>query len=123
MGAHGEPAGGWRRRRTGRSWAVLLVLVAAFLATRASQVRAIAPVSIEIKDSRYVPSTVTVDAGTTVRWTNRDEETHTVTSTSGQFGSSGLDLDETYTHTFSAPGTYAYGCDLHPFMEGTIVVR
>jgi plastocyanin len=102
---------------------VLVVLAAALLATRASDVRAVAPVSIEIKDSRYVPPTVTVAAGTTVRWTNRDEETHTVTSTAGQFGSPGLDLDETYTHTFSTPGTYAYGCDLHPFMGGTIVVR
>jgi plastocyanin len=81
------------------------------------------PAAVDIRDSRYLPPTLTVPAGTTVRWTNRDEETHTVTSTDAAFGSAGLDLGEEYTHTFTAPGVYPYTCDLHPFMHGTIIVN
>jgi len=102
--------------------AVLLV-ASVLLATLIPDARAIAPASVDIKDSRYLPATIAVPVGTTVRWTNHDEETHTVTSTTGAFGSLGLDLDETYTHTFTEPGTYPYACDLHPFMSGTIVVQ
>jgi plastocyanin len=100
-----------------------LLLTLTLLAAVIPDARAVAPASIEIKDSKYLPSTITVPVGTTVRWTNRDEETHTITGTAGGFGSLGLDLDETYTYTFTAPGTYPYGCDLHPFMSGTIVVE
>jgi plastocyanin len=100
-----------------------LLVVPVLLAALIPDARAIAPASVDIKDSRYLPSTITVPVGTTVRWTNHDEETHTVTSTTGGFGSLGLDLDETYTYTFTAPGTYPYTCDLHPFMRGTIVVQ
>jgi plastocyanin len=81
------------------------------------------PTSVDIRDSQYSPPVVTVPVGTTVRWTNHDEDTHTVTSMTGLFGSAGLDRDETFTHTFTTPGLYPYGCDLHPFMRGTIVVQ
>jgi plastocyanin len=105
----------------GRAVQGALLLAATVLAALVHDARALAPVPLEIKDSRYLPPTVTVPVGTTVRWTNRDEETHTVTSAMGRFGSLGLDLDESYTYTFTTPGTYPYGCDLHPFMSGTIV--
>lgn len=97
--------------------AVLVVL-----ATAGSDVRAVPPASVDIQDSNYFPPTLTVPVGTTVRWINHDEETHTVTSTTGSFGSAGLDLKEEYAHTFTAPGVYPYTCDLHPFMKGTVVV-
>jgi plastocyanin len=100
-----------------------LLLALTLLAALIPDARAVAPASVDIRDSKYLPSTLTVPVGTTVRWTNHDEETHTVTATAGGFGSLGLDLDETYTYTFTAPGTYSYGCDLHPFMSGTIVVE
>jgi plastocyanin len=100
-----------------------LLLTLTLLGALIPDARAVTPASVDIKDSKYLPSTITVPVGTTVRWTNHDEETHTVTSTEGGFGSLGLDLDETYTYTFTAPGTYVYGCDLHPFMRGTIVVE
>ena len=54
---------------------------------------------------------------------NLDEETHTVTSDKGLFGSAGLDLGEEYAYTFTTPGVYPYTCDLHPLMRGTIVVN
>jgi plastocyanin len=78
---------------------------------------------VDIQDFHYLPTTLTVSAGTTVRWTNHDEETHTVTSDTGLFGSAGLELQDGYTYTFTAPGRYSYGCDLHPLMRGAIVVE
>jgi plastocyanin len=122
MSAYGE-AGHPRRGPLKRLRKAALLLVLVLLAALIPDARALTPASVEIKDSRYLPSTITVPVGTTVRWTNRDEDTHTVTSTAGAFGSLGLDLDETYTHTFTTAGTYPYTCDLHPFMSGTIVVR
>jgi len=101
--------------------AVVLALIA--LVTPAAQVLGLPADTIEIRDSRYLPPTITVPAGTTDHWINRDEETHTVTSDTDLFKSGGLNLDEEYTHTFTTPGTYPYTCALHDFMQGTIVVK
>jgi plastocyanin len=109
------------RRAILASVAALTALV--LLVTPGAVSRAQSPVSIDIKDSKFIPPALTVPAGTTVRWTNQDEETHTVTSTTNLFASAGLDLGEAYTYTFAAPGVYVYTCDLHPFMQGTIVVK
>jgi len=89
----------------------------------AAQVPAARPASVDIQDFTYGPSTLTVPAGTRVTWTNHDEESHTITSATGAFGSAGLSHDETFTQTFSRPGTYAYFCALHPQMKATVVVR
>jgi plastocyanin len=32
-------------------------------------------------------------------------------------------MHQTWQHTFTKPGTYAYFCELHPYMKGSIVVR
>jgi len=98
------------------------VAVAGLLVT-ASGVPAAGPASVEIKDFTYGPSVLTVPAGAQVTWTNHDEESHTITSATGAFGSAGLSHDETFTQTFARPGTYAYFCALHPQMRATIVVR
>ncbi len=78
---------------------------------------------VEIKDFVFLPAALTVPAGTTVTWTNRDDEPHTVTSSENVFTSLGLDTDETFSHTFATPGTYTYYCKLHPHMTGTIIVQ
>jgi len=120
-----EPARADRARHcrgpAGLIAAALLIL--AVLGVPGSGARAGSPALVDVRDSTYLPPTITVPAGTTVRWTNRDEETHTVTSDTGLFGSAGLDLGEEYAHTFAKPGVYPYTCDLHPFMRGTIVVN
>ena len=61
-------------------------------------------------------------AGTTVTWHNGDGEPHTVVSTQGLFRSAALDTDETFSFTFTQPGTYEYFCTLHPLMTGKVVV-
>jgi plastocyanin len=78
----------------------------------------------------YSPDTVTVVIGVnnTVMWRNNDTGTdHTATSTSVPAGASSFDSGnlasgETYSHTFTVPGTYHYNCIYHSWMTGTVVV-
>jgi plastocyanin len=79
---------------------------------------------VEISGFVFNPSTVTVPVGATVIWTNRDSASHTVVSDSGnEIASNSLATGDTYGHTFSTPGTYAYHCSVHPSMKGTIIVQ
>lgn len=80
--------------------------------------------SVAIKNLAFTPGTLTVPAGTTVTWTNADEEPHTVSADNGgPFHSSPLDTGGVFRYTFAKPGTYTYYCTIHPFMHGTVVVR
>ena len=81
-----------------------------------------AAVTVHIKDFAYVPASVTVTAGTTVRFVNDDNEAHTVTANDKSFDSGGLDSRDTWTHRFASAGTFAYFCAIHPYMHGTVVV-
>jgi plastocyanin len=79
--------------------------------------------AVEIAQHAFRPATVTVPVGTAVTWINHDDDVHTVTSRGDVFTSKGLDTDDTFTYTFTRPGTYGYFCKLHPLMTGTVVVR
>ncbi len=81
------------------------------------------PNQIVIDDFDFAPATLTVPVGTTITWTNRDDEAHTVNSVTDIFKSSPMDTDEKFSFKFTAPGTYPYYCKLHPHMKGQIVVR
>ena len=72
----------------------------------------------------FNPQKLTVKAGTTVTWTNRDDIPHGIAATSNSFARSGaLDTEDHYSFTFTTPGTYQYFCYIHPHMTGTIVVE
>jgi plastocyanin len=77
---------------------------------------------IAISEYMYAPATLTIVAGTKVTWVNHDEVPHTIVDTDKAFRSGALDTDDTYSYTFTKPGTYHYFCTLHPKMVGTIVV-
>jgi plastocyanin len=71
----------------------------------------------------FVPSRLEIKVGTTVTWTNESSVAHTVTGSSFDFENSGyIDPGQTFSQTFTKPGVYAYKCDPHPGMTGTIVV-
>ena len=104
----------------------LPALAAAVIATTAlAGARASGPdvASILIKDSSYQPMSLAIRAGTTVTWTNGDDEPHTVRSESKLFASGALDTKEQYSFRFDRPGTYRYACSMHSRMTGTIVVQ
>jgi plastocyanin len=84
---------------------------------------AVAANAVTISNFAFLPATITVKSGTTVTWTNKDEEAHTVFSQAAAVKSPVLDpASGTYSHTFSTPGTYSYNCTIHPFMHGVVVV-
>jgi plastocyanin len=77
---------------------------------------------VVIKAFAFGPKEVTVEAGTTVTWTNRDPEPHTVVSKDGKFRSAALDTGDGFSFTFTVPGHYEYFCSLHPHMVGVVDV-
>jgi plastocyanin len=79
--------------------------------------------SVQIKNFAFVPAVLVVAPGTTVTWTNVDEDPHTVTANNRSFHSTALDTDDKYSFTFTTPGDFAYFCSLHPHMVGKIMVR
>ena len=82
------------------------------------------PVSaIHIKNFAYVPDTVTIHPGQTVRFIQDDETPHTVTAADHSYDSGNLSQKDTWKHTFAAEGTYKYFCAYHPYMKGTVIVK
>jgi plastocyanin len=70
----------------------------------------------------FSPAAMTVVAGATVTWTNRDDVPHNIVSTDKTFASPVLDTDQRFSHRFEGPGRHSYYCSLHPRMTGQIVV-
>src|SRR5262249_50865547 len=60
---------------------------------------------ISIKDFEFAPMSLTVKAGTPVTWKNLDGEPHTVVSEDGAFRSTALDEGDSFSFTFTKPGT------------------
>jgi plastocyanin len=77
---------------------------------------------IEIVNFAFDPATVTVPVGTTVKWTNEDSATHTITSDSGDWDSGKLMNGQSFSHTFTQSGSFSYHCSIHASMKGTIEV-
>jgi plastocyanin len=103
--------------------AILIGLTWTALALGSSSADVGRAADVGIKEFKFAPAALQVPAGTTVRWTNHDEETHTITSTTGAFASRGLGSDETFAQTFTRPGAYEYFCALHPKMRATVIVK
>jgi plastocyanin len=86
---------------------------------------------VDVTSKGFAPNTLTVNAGTVVIWTNKDDskahlvasdpyKTHTQLPTlvSGQLGNGA-----TYRYKFSSPGTFHYHDELNPTLNGTVVVK
>jgi plastocyanin len=83
---------------------------------------------IIIQGLAFSPASKTVPVGTTIKWTNKENITHTVTSgvpgsPSGLFDSGNLGVNGVFSFTFSQAGTFKYYCKIHPSMTATIVVQ
>ncbi len=81
--------------------------------------------TVDIANFAFVPREITVEPGTRLRWTNRDETPHTVTSQGGKkiLSSPGLDVGDHYEFVFTSEGDFAYFCTVHPMMTGVVHVR
>ncbi len=87
----------------------------------------------------YLPSKISINQNDTVTWINKDTEGHTVTSGIGEgleslvnkkqgtknglFDSGIFKPGTNWTYQFEQPGVFTYFCTVHPWMEGTVVVK
>jgi plastocyanin len=102
--------------------AVLLALVAG-AAPRGAGAETPDATVVVAHEFMFAPTALTVKAGSTVTWTNKDEEPHTIVSDTGLFRSGAIDTNESFSFRFDKPGTYHYACSIHPRMVGTIIVQ
>ena len=83
--------------------------------------------AVTIQDFSFSPASLTIAAGTTVRWTNNGPSSHTTTSDAGAWSSGTLSppsggggyggggsAGATFDFKFTQPGNYPYHCSLHP---------
>jgi len=83
-------------------------------------------VTVNMKNTSYVPMAVKVATGGTITWTNSDDFAHTVTKTGGpgpKFDSGDVEGGATFKQKFAVVGEIDYVCDIHPGQEGTITVE
>lgn len=78
--------------------------------------------AVDITGFKFVPQEITVAPGTTVRWVNRDQTQHTVTSDTKLFDSKALSPGEKFEFTFTTAGDFSYHCSIHSFMTGIVHV-
>jgi amicyanin len=80
--------------------------------------------TVTIKNFSFTPASLTVKVGTKVTFINQDSTPHTATSQGGStIHSATLSKGQSYTVTFTKPGTYNYICSIHPSMKGTVIVQ
>ena len=87
-------------------------------------------VEIEIFNSQFNPSSITIQTGTRVVWVNRDSKTHSVdpgtfmNATDDFLASKNMDQNDTFGVTFTKTRTINYYCVIHqPIKQGTIIVQ
>ena len=77
--------------------------------------------AVSIVNFAFTPATLRVRLGTRVTFTNHGV-THTATADGGLFDSGNLAPGQSYPFTFTRAGSFAYHCQIHPSMTGTITV-
>src|SRR5262245_29931780 len=80
--------------------------------------------TVGVNDDYFEPKTLTVQPGTTVKWENQGTHNHTVTADNHSWNSGEIAPGQSYSATFTQPGTYYYICQNHTAqrMQGAVVV-
>jgi plastocyanin len=83
-----------------------------------------ADANVNATDSRvFSPQQTTITHGQTVCWQNNGSVPHTVTSNDGTSFNSDLPVGQIFLHTFAVAGSFAYHCNVHSGMTGTVTVN
>lgn len=77
--------------------------------------------TVNIANFSFSPSSITINAGDTIVWTNNDSAPHQIAGNG--FGSGALSNGQSYSFKFSSAGTYNYHCAIHPSMTGLVIVK
>src|SRR5687768_17816094 len=79
--------------------------------------------TIVIAEMKFVPETLTVKAGDTVVWVNKDFFPHTATAQDLSFDSRDIATNKSWKYVAAKKGAFSYICTLHPTMEATLIVK
>lgn len=79
---------------------------------------------VEIQGYQFQPPALTIKAGDSVRWVNREKRTsHSILfKEDAVLESERLFPDESWSRRFDIPGTFPYTCGPHPEMSGRVDV-
>ncbi|HEY2062663.1 MAG TPA: plastocyanin/azurin family copper-binding protein [Amycolatopsis sp.] len=79
---------------------------------------------VMMQNYAFSPASLTVNAGDTVTWTQHDTAPHNVVTTSAPVAvhSPELSQGQSWSYTFTTPGTYSYYCTVHPDMRAQVTV-
>ncbi len=104
----------------------VLVLVLLFAST--GQAGAPAPPkprthTVIMEGTRFQPETLTVKAGDTVVWVNKDLFPHSATASNTVFDSKAIAVGESWKYVAKKKGDFPYTCVFHPTMKATLVVK
>lgn len=106
--------------RAARFAAFACALLFFALASRASA----ATFMVDMANTRFLPDTLTITAGDTVTWTNRDSAQHNVVFLTGLGQTDNFGLGQSASLRFITVGTYKYLCGIHgQSMSGSITVN
>ena len=76
---------------------------------------------VRIVDFAFKAKKVVIPQGTVVKWVNKGDAPHTVTSTTGKFDSGTLNPGDTFQRKFKQTGVFKYRCEIHPEMKGRVL--
>ena len=79
--------------------------------------------TVTIDGTRFSPEQLSVNAGDTIVWVNKDLIPHTATSKSGGFDSQVIATGKSWKYAATKKGNFPYICSFHPTMKGTLRVR
>lgn len=115
------------RRRFSFEWYLVAAALSGVLASLPPAAAAVdgkpATHTVTIEATDFKPSTLTVKAGDTVVWQNKDPFPHTATSESGRFDSQKIDPGGSWKYKPDKPGEFPYLCSFHPSMKATLRVK
>jgi plastocyanin len=90
---------------------------------RAVRATAAADTSVTIRDFEFAQTSVTIDVGDTVTWSNEGPTSHSATAEDGSFDTGVFPQGQSRSHTFDQAGTFSYFCTPHPNMQASVTVR
>ena len=77
---------------------------------------------VDIVEFTYQPDPVVVQVGGKVIWQNQDAAPHTATADDESWDTGTIEKGKIGSETFKQAGTFAYFCEIHPDMRGTVEV-
>ena len=79
--------------------------------------------TVTIEGTAFNPADLTVSAGDTVIWVNKDFYPHTATSKKGGFDSDDIAPEKSWKYVAKKKGDFPYICSIHPSMKATLHVQ